>query len=57
MKVLGEYAREGGVEFGLVWPGPVELNDTAAEIRREDEIDKGDLVLEVHLDCISFKGC
>jgi len=55
MKVLGEDAREGGIKLGLVWPGAVELNDTAAEIRREDEIDEGDLVFEVHLDCSSLK--
>ena len=49
LEVLGEDARESGIEFGLVWPGAVEFKDAAAEISREGEVDKGDLVFEVHL--------
>jgi len=46
--VFGEDAGEGGIEFGLIGPSTVEFKDTTAEIGGEDEIDKGDLVFEIH---------
>jgi len=49
MKMFGEHTRESGIKFGLVWPGAIEFEDASAEITREGEIDKGDLVFEVHL--------
>lgn len=47
VKVFGEDTGEGGVEFRDIGPAAIEFQDTAAEIVREREIDKCDLVFEV----------